>query len=134
MIQLINTISVDVKSNIYIGSSKKSSNKDPKFKVGDIFRISKYKNIFAKGYTPDCSEEGFVVNKLKILCCGHMLLMILMEKELLEHSTKNNRKKQIKKNVELKNQSKEKAVNYMLNGKGTINHSIAGQIKKTKYK
>ena len=69
----------------------KIDNKDPKFKIGDIDRISKYKNIFAKGYTPNWSEEAFVI-KLKILCCGHMLLMILMEK-LLEHFTKTNCKK-----------------------------------------
>ena len=39
--------------------------KDPKFKVGDNVRISKYKNIFAKGYTPNWSEEVFVVSKIK---------------------------------------------------------------------
>ena len=43
---------VDVKSNIYIDSSKKINKKDPKFKIGDIVRISTYKNICAKGYTP----------------------------------------------------------------------------------
>ena len=42
------------------------SNKiDPKFKVGDYVRISKYKNIFAKGYTSNRSEEVFVINKIK---------------------------------------------------------------------
>ena len=39
--------------------------KDPKFKVGDNVRISRYKNIFAKGYTPNSSEEVFVINKIK---------------------------------------------------------------------
>ena len=47
---------VDVKSNTYIDSSKEINDKDPKFKIGDIVRISKYKNIFAKGYTPNWSE------------------------------------------------------------------------------
>ena len=42
---------VDVKSNTYIGSSKEINNKNPKFKIGDNVRISKYKNVFAKGYT-----------------------------------------------------------------------------------
>ena len=42
-----------------------SNKKIPKFKVGDNVRISKYKNIFAKGYTPNWSEEVFVVNKIK---------------------------------------------------------------------
>ena len=41
---------VDVKSSIYIDSSKEIDDKDPKFKIGHIVRISKYKNIFAKGY------------------------------------------------------------------------------------
>ena len=44
---------VDVKSKTYIDSSKEIKNKDPKFKIGDIARISKYKNIFAKSYTPN---------------------------------------------------------------------------------
>ena len=40
---------IDVKDNTYINTSKEINNKDPKFKVGDYVRISKYKNIFAKG-------------------------------------------------------------------------------------
>ena len=40
-------------------------NKNPKFKVGEDVRISKYKNIFAKGYTPNWSEKVFVINKIK---------------------------------------------------------------------
>ena len=56
---------VDVKSNTYIDSSKEINNKDPKFKIGDIVRISKYKNIFAKGYVPNWSEEFFVIKKVK---------------------------------------------------------------------
>ena len=52
---------VDVKSNRYINSSKEINDKDPKFKVGDIVRISKYKNIFAKVYASNWSEEVFVI-------------------------------------------------------------------------
>ena len=44
---------VDVKDNTYIDSIKEVNDKDPRFKVGDHVRISKYKNIFAKGYTPN---------------------------------------------------------------------------------
>ena len=57
--------SVDVKNNAYIDSSKKVNDKDPKFEVGDHVRISKYKNIFAKGYTPNWSEEVFLIKKVK---------------------------------------------------------------------
>ena len=39
--------------------------KNPQFKVGDNVTISKYKIIFAKGYTPNWSEENFVINKTK---------------------------------------------------------------------
>ena len=42
---------IGVKDNTYINNDKKVNDKDPKFKVGDHVRISKYKNIFAKGYT-----------------------------------------------------------------------------------
>ena len=56
----------------------------PKFKVGDNVRISKYKNIFRKGYIPNWSEEVFVTKKSKTLCRGYMLLVILTEKKLLE--------------------------------------------------
>ena len=57
--------SVDVKATKYIGSSKEINNKNSKFKDGDIARISKYKNIFAKGYTQNWSEEVFVIEKVK---------------------------------------------------------------------
>ena len=56
---------VDVKDNSYIDFKKEVNNKDPKFKVGDHVRISKYKNTFAKGYTPNWSEEVFVVKKVR---------------------------------------------------------------------
>ena len=44
---------VDVKDNTYIDYNKEVNDKDPEFKVGDHVRISKYKCIFAKGYTPN---------------------------------------------------------------------------------
>ena len=56
---------VDVKSSTCIYSSKEINDKDPKFKVGDIVRILKYKNIFAKGYVPNWSEKDFVIKKVK---------------------------------------------------------------------
>ena len=50
----------------YINADKEINNKDPKFKVGDHVRISKDKNIFAKGYMPNWSEEVFIIKKVKI--------------------------------------------------------------------
>ena len=94
----------DVKDNTYIDFEKEVNDKDPKFKVGDHVRISKYKNIFAKGCTPNWSEEVFVIKKrkLKIHFRGHVLLMILMVKKSLEYFMKKNCKRLIKKNLELK--------------------------------
>ena len=56
---------VDVKDNTYINFKKEVNDKNPKFKVGDHVRISKYKNIFAKGYIPNWSEEIFIIKKIK---------------------------------------------------------------------
>ena len=56
---------IDVKDNTYINIGKKVNDKDPKFKIGDHVRISKYKNIFAKGYSQNWSEEIFVIKKIK---------------------------------------------------------------------
>ena len=55
----------DVKDDSFAEYFEESNKKDPKFKVGDNVRISKYKNIFTKGYTPNWSEEVFVVNKIQ---------------------------------------------------------------------
>ena len=49
----------------YIIIGKKVIDKNPKFKIGDHVRISKYKNIFAKGFTPNWFEETFAINKIK---------------------------------------------------------------------
>ena len=56
---------IEVKDNTYIDSIKEVNDKDPKFKVGDHVKISKYENIFAKGYTPNWSEEDFVIKEVK---------------------------------------------------------------------
>ena len=56
--------SVDVKSSMYIDSSEEINDTDPIFKIGDNVRISKYKNIFAKGYVPNGSKESFVIKKV----------------------------------------------------------------------
>ena len=56
---------VDVKDDTYIDVKIEVSDKDPKLKFCDQVRISKYKNIFAKGYTSNWSEEVFVIRKAK---------------------------------------------------------------------
>ena len=94
-------IFIDVKDNTYIDSSKDVNDKYPKFQVGDHVRISKYKNIFAKGYTPNWSEEVLVNKKLKIQCHGHVINYLngeeinrtFHEKELQKKNLEFNKKK-----------------------------------------
>ena len=69
---------IDDKDNKYVDFGKEVNDNDPKCKVGYHVRISKYKNIFAKGYTPNWSEEISVIKKLEIQFHGHISLMILM--------------------------------------------------------
>ena len=56
---------IDVTNDSYVEYNKDSNKKGPKFKVNDHVRISKYKNVFGKGYVPNWSEEVFVVNECK---------------------------------------------------------------------
>ena len=76
---------------------KEGNNKDPKFKVGDHVRISKYKNIFAKGYMPNWSEEVFLISKIKNMVPwtyvindlnGDEIIATFYEKELLKTNQK----------------------------------------------
>ena len=70
--------------------------------IGDRVRISKYKNIFAKGYTLNWSEEVFVIKKVKKTVPWSYVITDLDGEELLEHFMKKNSKRQVKKNLELK--------------------------------
>ena len=67
---------IDVTDDSYAEYNEDFNKKDPKFKAGDHVRISKYKNIFAKEYTQNWSEEDFVIVKLKTQFLGFILLVI----------------------------------------------------------
>ena len=126
---------VDVKDNIYIDSTKfhsdkKVHNKDRKFKVGDHVKISKYKSIFAKGYTPNWYEEIFVIKKVENTVPwtyvindlnGDEIIETFYEKEL---QNTNQQEFRIEKVIK-------KVISYMTNGKVMVIHLIAGLIKKT---
>ena len=83
---------IDVKWNTYIDSYKKNNNEDSEFKVDDHVKISTYKNIFAKDYIPNWSEE--------------VLVGKFHEEELQEEKRKKKEKSLGKKKI-----------NYMSNGK-----------------
>ena len=80
---------VDVKENTYIDFKKEINKRDPKFKVGDHVRISKYKNIFAKGYMPNWSEEIFIIRKIKNTAKILMVkkLLVLFMKRLIKKNS-----------------------------------------------
>ena len=78
----------DVTSSTYIDFVKKNNKEDPKFKVNEF---KKYQNIeiFLQNLTFQIGLKKFLrLQKLKILLCGHMLLVILMVNKLLERFTK----------------------------------------------
>ena len=56
---------IDIKPDSYAKYNVDSNEKDPKFQADNHERISKYKNVFAKGYTPNWSEVVFVISKIK---------------------------------------------------------------------
>ena len=92
---------VDTKDNTYIDFKKEVNDKDPKFKVGDHVRISNYKNTFAKGYTPNWSEEVFVIKKVtNTVPWTYVINDLNGEEKLLEHFMKKNCRRLIKENLE----------------------------------
>ena len=87
----------DVKPSMYIEFNKENYKEGPKFKVGNHIRISKYKNIFAKGYVPNWSEEVFLIKKIKnTVPCRHVIsdlnreeiVRMFHEKELTHQKSK----------------------------------------------
>ena len=84
---------VDANLNAYNNSSKEFNDEDPEFEIGDIVWISKYKNIFAKGYVSNWSEEDVVITRIKNTVHWHVLLLILKVKKFLKHFTNRNGRK-----------------------------------------
>ena len=91
---------IDVKSNSYAEHNVDANAKDAKFKIGDNVRISKYNNIFAKGYRPKWSKELFVNSKTKNTVPWTYVINELNGKELLELFMEKNCRVLIKKNLE----------------------------------
>ena len=74
---------INVKDNTYINIGKEFNDKDREFKVGDHVRILKYKNIFAKSYTPNWSEEIFVIKEIKITVPWTYVISALNGEEII---------------------------------------------------
>ena len=89
----IKTNPVDVKDNTYIDFGKEVHDNDPKFKVGDHVRISKYKNIFVKGYIAIGLKKCLRLKVLKTLFHGEKIIRTFYEKELQKTNQEEFKKK-----------------------------------------
>ena len=96
----IKTKPIDVTNHCYAEYNENSNKKDPKFKVSDHVRLSKRKNIFAKGYAPNGSEEVFVVSKIKITVLWTYVINDLNGEEITGSFYEKEFKKLVKKNLE----------------------------------
>ena len=56
---------IDAKNDSFAEYNEESNERDPKYKIGECKRILKDKDMFAKGYKPNWSEEVFVISKIK---------------------------------------------------------------------
>ena len=121
---------VDVKDNTYIDFKKEVIDKDPKLKVGDYVRISKYKNIFGKEYTPNWSEEVFVIKKVKNTVPWTCIINDLNGKEIIGTFYGKQLQKTNQQEFRIEKVIKKKVMNYISNGKVMIIHLIVGLIKK----
>ena len=90
----------DVTDNKYIDFKKEVNDKNPKFGVGDHVRISKYKNIFTKGYMPNWSEEIFIIKKIKNTVPWTYLINDLIGEEIIGTFYENELQKTDQKNSE----------------------------------
>ena len=125
----------DVKDNTYIDFKKEVNDKNPKFEVGDHVRISKYKNIFAKGYMPNWSEEIFIIKKIKSTVPGTYVINDLNGEEIIGIFMKMNCKRLIKKNSKQKKYLRKKVISYIyVTWKGYDNSFNSWIDKKTLYK
>ena len=121
---------IDVTDDSYAEYSEDINKKDPKFKVGDYVRISKYRRIFAKGYTPNSSEEVFVVSKIKNTVLWTYVINGLNGEELIGSFYEKELQKNYQKEFRIEKCLKEKPTNCTSNGKGIIIYLIVGLIRK----
>ena len=127
--------SVDVKDSTYIDHSTESNDKDPKSKVGDRVKISKYKNIYEKGYTPNWSEEVFIIKKFKNTVLWTYVISDLNVEEIIGRLYKKEWQKT--NHTEFRVETlirKKKTINCMSNVKVVIIRLLVGLIKMLLYK
>ena len=120
----------DVKPRTYIDFNKENTKEEPKLEVGDHVRISKYENIFAKGYIPNWDQEVFEIKQSKTLFRVHAI-SDLNSKETAGTFCRNKLQKTNQQQYGVEKLIKRKDDNYMLNGKIMIIPLTVELIKKT---
>ena len=123
---------MDVKDNTYIDFGKEVRYNDPKFKDGDHVRIPKYKNIFAKGYTPNWSEEIFVIKEIKKTVPWTYVINDLNDEEIIGAFYEKELQKIDQHEFKIEKVIKKKGDKLYVKWKGYDNSfNIVGLIKKT---
>ena len=125
---------IDVTSDSYPEYNENSNKKDLKFKIGDFARVSKYKNVFAKGYAPNWSEEVFVVNKIKNTVPWTYVINELNGEEIAGSFYEKELQKASQEKFRIEKVIKKRAIYCTLSGKDMTICLILGLIKKTLYK
>ena len=120
---------VDAKDNTYIDFEKDFNNKNPKFKIGDHVRTSKYKKFFAKGYTPNWSEEDFVIKNVKNTAPWTYVINDLNDEEIIETFYENESQKTNQKEFRMKKVLRKKGDKLYVKWKG-YNNSFNSWIDK----
>ena len=119
----------DVKPNTYIDSSKEINDKNPKFKISDNVRISKYKNVFAKSYTPNWPEEVNLIKKDENTVPWAYIINDLNGKEIVGTFYENKLQKTNQKGFTIEKVIKRKGDKLYVNWKG-YDHSFNSWIDK----
>ena len=104
---------IDVKNDSFAEYNEESNEKHPKFKVGDLVRISKYKNVFAKGCKPNWSEEIFIIKKIKNTVPWTYVISDLNGEEIIGSFYEKELQKTNQKEFRIEKLSRKRVINYM---------------------
>ena len=121
---------IDVTSDSYAEYNEDSNEKYLKFKVGDCLRISKYKSIFAKGYTQNWSEEVFIISKIKKTVPSICVISDLDGEKIARSFDEKELQKTSQEKFRIEKVIKKKGSKLYVNGKDTMSRLINGLIKK----
>ena len=125
---------VDVKPSTYFDFITENEKEDPKFKLVDHVRISKYKNIFLKGYIPNWSDEFFVIKKVKNTVPQTYVINDLNGEEIVGTFYEKELEKTCQKEFRVEKVLKRKDDKVYVKWRDYDNFLTLGLIKKTQYK